>query len=69
VVALILEATAGGASTLIVDAEIVAVDREDGNRLRAFQVGGRHPCMHLDGTHNITNCATLIDLLTNSSTV
>jgi hypothetical protein len=66
VVALILEATAGGASTLIVDAEIVAVDREDGNRLRAFQVGGRHPCVHLDGIHNIADCAPFIGLPTGS---
>ena len=28
---------AGGASTMVMDAELVAVDRTDGNRLRAFQ--------------------------------
>jgi len=37
VVDFILEAATGGAETLIIDAEIVAVDRQDGNRLRAFQ--------------------------------
>lgn len=33
----ILEAMQGGATTTIIDAELVAVDPSDGNRLRAFQ--------------------------------
>ena len=34
---LCLTATAGGAKALVMDAELVAVDRANDNRLRAFQ--------------------------------
>ncbi len=39
---LIIEA-AGQTRSLIVDAEIVAIDREDGNRIKAFQVDNQNP--------------------------
>lgn len=44
---LVVEAAAGGAKSLIIDAELVAVDRENGNRLKAFQASDAPLSLHV----------------------